>query len=215
MSIKVLIADDHTILRDGLKELLNNEESIKVIGEAGDGLEAVEKTCKLKPDIVILDIIMPKMNGISSIKKIKDKNPPTEIVILSIKDDILYAYQALQAGAIGYLTKKTAADKVVRAIRLAYKGRRFISQEVNESLIDQYIIGKDIENLNPLNNLSPRERDIFKLVAEGKTSKEIAKLLHISQNTVKTYRKRLMDKLQLDTIQDLVKYAIRHEIISI
>lgn len=215
MAIRVLLADDHKILREGLKKLLKSQKEIEVIGEASDGIQTIEKMHALDPDVILLDIIMPRMNGISAIKKIKESQSETEIVILSIKDDIFYAQQALQAGAIGYLSKRTAADKVVQAVRLAHQGKRFISQEINETLIDKYVLGEELTIKDPMGILSPREQDILKLVAEGETSKKIASLLHISENTVKTYRKRLMDKLELDSLQDLVKFAIRHEIISL
>jgi len=215
VAIRVLLADDHKILREGLKKLLKSQKEIEVIGEASDGIQTIEKMHALDPDVILLDIIMPRMNGISAIKKIKESQSETEIVILSIKDDIFYAQQALQAGAIGYLSKRTAADKVVQAVRLAHQGKRFISQEINENLINKYVLGEELNIKDPMGILSPREQDILKLVAEGETSNKIASLLHISENTVKTYRKRLMDKLELDSLQDLVKFAIRHEIISL
>ena len=216
MVIDVFLVDDHTIFREGLLLLLEKEKEINIVGEAEDGHEAVNKVPSVRPDVVIMDISMPNLNGIEATRQIKEEEPDIDILILSMKNNAEDAYQALKAGAIGYILKKSAGDEVVEAVRTAYKGGRFLSDQINKSLVENYIIenkGKETEDL--LEELSPREREVLQLVAEGKATKEIAKMLHLSNSTIETYRKRMMKKLGLNNLTELIKFAIKHDIISV
>lgn len=216
MSIKVLLADDHAVLRDGLKMILEEKSDISVIGTATNGLTAIEKADQLDPDVIIMDISMPKMNGLEATTRIKDRHPEIEILILSMKysrEDIL---RALKAGAVGYILKESASKEVVQAVRAANSGHRFLSRKVDEIVIDSYIKGqKEPNGKDPLEILSSREREILQFVAEGYTNKEIANTLFISEKTVATYRSRMMDKLGLDNLSDLIKFAIKHDVTSL
>ncbi len=211
MSTKVFIADDHTIVRDGLRAILEAQGDITVVGDAANGREAVDKVKKLKPDVVIMDIAMPELNGIGATYQIHQIFPSVEVVILSIFSTTEHIFRAFDAGARGYLLKESAGIEVVNAIRAVHAGRRYLSQKIDEILVDDYIqLRKVTESKTPLDLLSPREREVLQLVAEGKTSREIANLLYLSPKTVETYRSRLMQKLDLKDIPDLVKFAIQH-----
>jgi DNA-binding NarL/FixJ family response regulator len=214
MPIKVLIADDHTIIRDGLKLILESQSDIKVTAEADDGLAAIDKARKMQPDVIIMDIAMPNMNGIEATHRIKEENPDVRVVILSMHSTAEDIFRAMQAGALGYLLKESAGTEVVDAVRAVFKGRRYLSRKVDDILIDSYIFDHQWQSTkSPLESLSSREREVLQLVAEGKSSNDIASLLYLSVKTVETYRSRLMQKLGMKDKSDLIKFAIRTKLI--
>jgi len=216
MTIKVFLVDDHTIFREGLYLLLDQEQDIEIIGEAEDGHEAIKKVPQKSPDVVIMDIAMPNLNGIEATRQIKAEHPEIDILMLSMKNNAEDAYQALKAGACGYILKKSAGEEVVEAVRTAYNGERFLSDQINRTLVENYIIeNKKGSPEDPLEDLSPREKEVLQLVAEGKATKEIAMMLHLSKSTVETYRKRMMKKLGLSNLTELIKFSIKHEIITV
>ncbi|HPO56633.1 MAG TPA: response regulator transcription factor [Ignavibacteriaceae bacterium] len=209
MSIRVLIADDHTILREGLKLILESRGDIKVVAEAADGLDAVKKAKEFNPDVIVMDVSMPNMNGIEATGRILEENKKVKIVILSMKASSEDIYRALHAGATGYLLKESAGSEIADAVHAAVNNRRYLSRKVDDILIDSYIFErKNLTSRSPLESLSSREREILQLVAEGKTSNEIASMLYLSVKTVETYRSRLMQKLGLKDSSALIKFAI-------
>jgi len=211
MPISVFIADDHAVVRDGLRLLLEAQADMKVVGDAADGRQTVRFVRQLCPDVVIMDIAMPELNGIGATRQIREFCPSTQVVILSMYATTEHIFQALQAGALGYLLKESAAVEVVNAVRAVHAGRRYLCQKIDEIMIDRYIRYRQTSKLkSPIESLSPREREILQLVVEGKSSAEIAIILSLSQKTVETYRSRLMQKLNIKDIPSLVKFAIQH-----
>ncbi len=211
MNINVIIADDHTIVRDGLRLILEASNSISVVAQASDGLEIIQKVRQYHPDVVLMDISMPNMNGIEATLRITKEFPSVRIVILSMQSSLEDIYRALQAGAIGYLLKESAGTEVVDAVKAAFSGKRFISRKVDDILIDGYLQERSgSESKSPLESLSDREREVLQLIAEGNTSANIAELLFLSIKTVETYRSRMMQKLGLKNIHSLVTFAIQH-----
>jgi DNA-binding NarL/FixJ family response regulator len=214
--ITILLADDHTVVRDGLRVLLEAHPDLKVIGDASDGREAVRQVIKCRPDVAIMDINMPELNGIEATEQIRQSCPATQVIILSMYGTRKYIARALQAGARGYLLKAASGSEVVAAVRTVQAGHRYLSQEVSDQVIDDYAgrcQASEIED--PLARLSPREREVLQLVVEGKSSAEIAEILFLSPATVDTYRSRLMQKLDLNDLPSLVKFAIQHGLISL
>lgn len=216
MSITIFLADDHAVVRDGLRFLLEAQADFKVIGDAANGREAVHQVGHLCPDIAIIDIAMPELNGIEATRQICEICPITRVIILSMHATDEHVFRALQAGAQGYILKESAGVEVINAVRAVQAGQRYLSQKISEKVIDSYIRQHNI-NLaeNPLARLSPREQEILQLVVEGKSSAEIAEVLSLSPNTVDTYRSRLMQKLGLNDLPSLVKFAIQHGLISL
>ncbi len=211
MSITVFLADDHTVVRDGLKLLLESQPDIKVVGDAPDGRLALQQLGRLRPDVAILDIAMPGLNGIEITEQLKQVAPITKVVILSMHSTPEHIYRALQAGARGYLLKESAGQEVVKAVRSVQGGRRYLSEEISDQVINGFIRhGKETAEESPLERLSIREREILQLVVEGKSSAQIAKILFLSTKTVETYRSRLMQKLGIGDLPGLVKFAIQH-----
>ncbi|HLO63247.1 MAG TPA: response regulator transcription factor [Azonexus sp.] len=208
MTITVLIADDHAVVRDGLRLLLENQTDIQVIGEVADGREAVEATLRLKPDVVLMDLAMPLLNGADATACIMEKREHSKIVILSMHSTVEHVFRALQAGALGYLRKESAGNEVVDAVRTVYAGRRYLSQKITESVVDDYVRKRAEES--PLESLSQREREILQLLVEGRSGIEIARQLHVSPKTVDTYRSRMMQKLGIGDLPGLVKFALQH-----
>lgn len=209
MSISVFLADDHQIMRDGLRTLLEAKPGLRVVGEAGDGREAVRRVARLKPDVVLLDIAMPLLNGIEATRLIRLKNPSTEVVILSMFSTTEHIYRALEAGARGFLLKECAGREVIKAIHAAKAGRRFLSGKISEREVDELLRKRQSgEAASPLDRLSPREREVLQLVVEGKSSAAIAGLVFLSPKTVETYRSRLMKKLGVEDLAGLIKYAV-------
>ncbi len=216
MSIEVFIADDHTVVRKGLRLILETEGDITVIGEAADGQQAVRQVQKLVPDIVVMDIAMPKLNGIEATAQILNAKINTRVIIFSMHSTKEHIFRALEAGAHGYLLKESAGKEMVKAVRTVYAGRRFLSDQISHKLIDDYIYLRRADSKeSPLKSLSPREREVLQLVVEGKSSAEIANSIFLSPKTVETYRSRLMQKLGLKDLPSLVKFAIQHGMTSL
>ncbi|MFC2091500.1 response regulator [Elusimicrobiota bacterium] len=216
MTIRVFLADDHAVIRDGICAMLEAEKDIEVLGTADNGREAVSQANKLNPDVIVMDIAMPEMNGIEAARRIQKSDPSIRIIILSMHDSSEYVFQALKAGAKGYLLKESAGKEVIKAIRTVYSGRRYLSMSIEEKVIDDYISEQGITTLtSPIEKLSERERDVLKKVVEGRSSKQIAADLFISQKTVETYRSRLMQKIGVKNIPSLVKFALQHGIITL
>jgi two-component system, NarL family, response regulator NreC len=213
--IRVLLADDHNLIRAGLRRVVESQEEFLVAGEAEDGRQAVAMAEQLKPDVVVMDIGMPNLNGIEAAHQIRAAQPETQIVMLSMHSDEAYVLRALKAGAKAYLLKDSAEADLARAIRAAAEGKSFFSPAVGKVLLEDYMrklqrTGKE----DSYELLSPREREILQLVAEGKSSKEVADLLHLSVYTVETHRARVMQKLNLRGIPELILYAVRKGIIA-
>jgi two-component system, NarL family, response regulator NreC len=208
MTITVFLADDHQIMRDGLRTLIETQPGFRVVGESGDGRETVRAVGRLKPDVVLMDIAMPGLNGIEATRQIRRKNPSVEVVILSMYTTTEHVYRALEAGARGYLLKECAGHEVVEALRAAKDGRRFLSGKISEEDVEDHRRRARGKAASPLERLSPREREILQLVVEGKSSAAIAKLVFLSPKTVETYRSRLMKKLDVDDLPSLIKYAV-------
>jgi DNA-binding NarL/FixJ family response regulator len=211
MSINVFLADDHAVVRDGLRFLLEAEGDIKVVGDAANGRDAVRLVSELRPDIVILDIAMPELNGIEAAKQIREADPSAQIIMLSMYSSAEHVFRALQAGARGYLLKESGGTDVVQAVRAVLAGRRYLSEEISEGMIDDYILQRQVvEAESPLAQLSSREQEVLQLVVEGKSSAEIAEALFLSPKTVGTYRSRVMQKLGVNDLPSLIKFAILH-----
>ncbi len=206
--IRVLLADDHAIVRDGLRALLQSQPGIEVIGTVANGREAVREAKNLQPDVVLMDIAMPDLNGIEATLQIQDASPSTQIVILSMHSTTEHIFRALQAGARGYLVKDSAGAELVEAVRSVHAGRRFLSHKIASTVIEDYI--SERHRTSPLDRLSRRERQILQLIAEGKTSAEVGTMLFLSPKTIDTYRSRMMQKLGVGDLASLVKFAIQH-----
>ena len=211
MSITVFLADDHAVIRDGLGFLLNAQPDITVIGNAANGREAVRLVTKLQPNVVLMDITMPELNGIDATEQIYQRCPSVQVIILSMHATSEHIARALQSGARGYLLKESAGAEVVQAVQSVYAGHRYLSQKISDAMIDDYLRQRDrSETDSPLAGLSPREREVLQLVVEGKPNAKIADILSLSPKTVETYRSRLMQKLSINDLPALVKFAIQH-----
>lgn len=216
MPIKVLLADDHTIVRKGLRSLLEAESDIEVVGEAENGSEAMEKAEALQPDLIVMDHTMPVLNGLEATRQIRQRNPEIQILILTMHTNQEYVFQFLQAGAAGYLVKESAPDELVAAIHAIRRGESFLSPAVSKTVIDEYVRRvQDVAPPDSYSQLTPREREILQLIAEGYTNREISEQLVISAKTAAVHRTNIMQKLDLHNMADLTKYAIRKGIISL
>lgn len=213
--IRILLADDHTVVRDGLRVLLERQPGFVIAGEAADGIEAVRLAEETHPDVVLMDIAMPVLNGIEATRRIAAKCPHTAVVILSMHHDESYILRSLKAGARGYLVKDTAKTDLVNGIRAVHEGRSFLSPKVSRILQDDHLRQLESKGLeDSYDLLTSREREILQLVAEGKTNKEIANLLNISPYTIDTHRTHILQKLNLHSAPELILYAVRKGIIS-
>ena len=215
--IRVLLADDHTLVRQGIKIHLNLQENIEVVGEAEDGRQAVKKAKELAPDMIVIDIAMPNLNGIEAMRQIKMIDPKIKILVLTAHDNKDYIHQVLQAGASGYLLKESTTTDLISAIYTVNKGDVFLSPSISKSVVRDYVEHADAESggYESLNVLTSREREILQLIAEGRTNKEIAHLLKLSVQTVDVHRSRIMKKLQIHDVTGLVKYSIKKGLINI
>ncbi|RPJ33654.1 MAG: DNA-binding response regulator [Deltaproteobacteria bacterium] len=205
----VLIVEDHALLREGVRALLSSHPDLKVIGEAADGREAIRQVEKLSPDLVLMDLSMPRMGGVEAIGQIKKKWPDIKILALTVYDSEEYVQTALQAGADGYILKDSSHAELLLAIRSVLAGKRVLSPTISAKVIEGYLAGKKTESLHtPWETLTQREREVLKLIGEGNKSKEIADYLCISLHTVEKHRSNLMEKLNLHSVAALVSYAI-------
>ena len=213
MKIRVLLADDHTIVRQGLIEILKRSPEIEVVGEAADGAEATEKALKLKPDVVVLDVSMPRLNGIEAARRIHEALPSVRILVLTMQDDEEYVLKMVRAGASGYLLKDGAASELIEGIRSLKAGKTHFGPHASRALAEAYQ-RHDRAAEDPYGSLTNREREIFQLVVEGKTNAQIAATLFISPKTVDNHRTRLMEKLGVHSTAELVRYAAKHKLLS-
>lgn len=213
MSYTILVADDHDIIREGIKNILRKANEYELIGEACDGEEVLEKVASLKPDILLLDITMPKKSGLEILNQVLRLSPETKIIIISVHKADAYVMQALKGGVKGYLNKENAADDLLPALRKVMAGQVYLSGEVSSYLLDK--VSKGAKELSKGLELSGRELEIFRLVAEGKTAREIADTLFISARTVENYKNNLLKKLGLHKTSDLIKYAIKNKIVDL
>ena len=213
--IRVLLVEDHTIVRKGLYSLLAAEKDFEIVGEAQNGREAIEKVEVLGPDIVLMDISMPGLNGLEATRQIKKHFPKVNVLILTMHADEEYVFQILQAGASGYILKQSAFEELVSAIRIVWRGESYLSPTVSKTVIDGYLKHASSAKADDgYNILTRREGEILQLLAEGSSTREIADTLCISVKTVETHRSHIMEKLNLHNTAELVKYAIRKGIIS-
>ena len=213
MSIKILLVDDHAVLREGLKALLNSEDDLHVIGGANSGREALQLIDGLRPDVVVTDISMPGLNGIETTRQLRARYDALKIIILSMHEDQAYVTEALQAGANGYVVKQADAGEVIRAIKAVMAGGAYLSPIISKDLIDDYLTRAP--NTVPANQLTTREREVAQLIAEGQSTREISTLLTISVKTVETHRANIMRKLNAKSTADIVKYAIKKHWVSL
>jgi len=207
--IKILLADDHKLLIDGLAAILEKQEDFRLIGVAKNGLESVELAGKHKPDIILMDISMPRLNGLDASRKILRDLPDTKIIILSMHADRRYIRESIRIGSRGYLLKESAAREVVKAIKDVQNGEIFFSRSVREQVLHDYVEWIKEGDKASYSPLSVREREVLQLLAEGKSTKDVADILNVSVKTVESHRKQVMDKLDLHSIAELNKYAIR------
>jgi len=208
--IRVLLADDHRILRKGVRMLIDSQPDMEVVGEARNGREAIDATREAKPDVVIMDISMPELNGIESARQICDEIKNVKIIALSMHRDSVYVREILRAGASGYLVKDSEDDDLVRAIRAVHRGEAFLSPAISDAVLSDY--RRHVSN--PIDLLTSREREVLTMVADGKTNKEIANTLNLSVYTVESHRGSVMEKLNLHNTGDIVRFALRNGLIS-
>jgi len=215
--ITVLLTDDHVLVRQALGHLLLTFEKYSVVGEAGDGLEAIALTEKYKPDVVILDIAMPRMRGLEALHDLKRISPETRILILSMHNREEYVRQAFRNGADGYLLKESAADELLVALNHLSRGETYLSPAISRNIVKDWLREDNEKQIltSTKSDLSDRERMVLKLIAEGLSNKQVAETLHISSKTVETHRMRIMEKLKLRGLPDLVKYAIREGFVDL
>ncbi|HML17914.1 MAG TPA: response regulator transcription factor [Bryobacteraceae bacterium] len=215
MSIRILLADDHTVMRSGLRLLLERQPNLQVVGEASDGREAVELAASEKPDVVVMDIAMPHLNGVEAARQIATRNPHTAIAILSMHSDESYVIRSLKAGARAYLLKDSAEADLIAAIHAIMEGKSFFSPAVRQILKEDYMRQlAEVGAEDSYELLTTREREVLQLVAEGKSNKEVANLLNLSLYTVETHRTHILQKLNLHSVPELILYAVRKGIIS-
>ena len=209
-STRILIADDHTIVRQGLARLLNDQPDLKVVGEAVNGRQAVDKALELKPEIIIMDIAMPQLNGIEAAKRIRKKLPKTKILILSMYSHEHYIHELFETGISGYLLKDSSGRDIIQAIHAALNNETFLSPSISKVLVDTYRSPqRSSSRAERYKQLSNREREVFQLIAEGHSTRQIAEMLCVSISTIKSHRAKIMEKLDVDTPVKLVHFAIQ------
>ncbi len=213
--IRILLVDDHSILREGIKALLENQHGIEVVAEAENGREAVLKATQIQPDVVLLDISMPLMDGLEATRQMKRENPEVKVLVLTMYDDEEYFFQLLRAGASGYVTKKAVGKELTSAIEAVYRGESYFCPSMSKYLLSDYLrLDKATENIKQV-ELTFREREIVKLIAEGYTNQQIADSLHRSVKTIESHRSNILRKLDIHDTIELVKYAVRKKLIEI
>jgi len=209
MPTRILLADDHKLFRDGLRRLFDGKADVLVVGEACDGGETVQMARELSPDVILMDVSMPDLNGIEATRQILAESPAIRIVILSMHSDRRYVIEALKAGAVGYLLKDSAFEELIEALRDILRGRIRLSSEITDIVVNDYIQLAQSEESSAFTLLSAREREVLQLLAEGNSTREMAARLNVSVKTIETHRKQIMDKLDLHSVAELTKYAIR------
>lgn len=214
MSIKVMIADDHQIVREGLRAMLEKEHDIKVVGEAVDGRMTERLARELVPDVIIMDVAMPDLNGIEATRQIAAELPGVKIIALSMHDDRRFVLNMFKAGAAGYMLKDCAFKDLAKAIRVVMSHKTYLSHEIADIVVKDYLASSSPTEASVFQLLSPREREVLQLLAEGKTSSLIADNLHISVKTVESHRQQIMTKLKIKSVAELTKYAIREGLTS-
>ncbi len=215
MGTRILLADDHRIVREGIRALLLEETNMLVVGEAETGREAVELARKLKPDVVVMDIAMPDLNGMDATRQIMDACPSTRVIALSMHSDKRFVREMLLAGAAGYLRKGCQFDELVEAIQTVVVGETYLAPEIASAVAADYVDYVSRGAPSALSSLTPREREVLQLLAEGKRTKQIGGMLHVSVKTVSTHRRHIMKKLGVDSLAGLIKYAVREGITSV
>jgi len=214
MSTRIIIADDHTIVRHGLAKLIEAEEDMEVIAQTENGISTVELARELSPDIVVMDVAMPDLNGIDATQQILRENPKVRVLALSMHSGKKFVIAMLQAGAMGYLLKDCALEELISAVRTVIEGKTYLSPSITDIVIQNYVRNIDQQDDSAFSVLSQREREVLQLMAEGNTTKQIALRLHISPKTVEGHRLRLMNKLDIDNVAQLTKYAIQEGLTS-
>ena len=209
-SIRILLADDHSVVRHGFRRILDAQEDMEVVGEVSNGREAVEQAAALQPDLIIMDVTMPELNGIEATRRIAEIVPRARVLALSMHRDPVYVREILRAGARGYLLKDSSEVDLVSAIRAVAQGEGYLSPAVSEAVLSDY--RKHVTN--PIDLLTSREREVLQLVAEGKTNKEIATGLNLSVYTIEAHRGKIMEKLNLHSVSEMVRFAIRNGLID-
>ncbi|HEY3277850.1 MAG TPA: response regulator transcription factor [Syntrophorhabdaceae bacterium] len=215
MTIRIVLADDHKIMREGLRALLEKHADFEVAAEAENGIEAVQLVKKLKPHIVIMDIGMPGLNGIEATRQVTTDVPATKVIALSMHSDKRFVVEMLKAGVSGYLLKDSASEELASAIRTVLAGTPYLSPKITDVVLKDYLSTLTKTEPNAFSVLTPREREVLQLIAEGRTTKEIAAALFVSVKTVETHRQQLMEKLDLRSVAELTKYAIREGLTSL
>jgi len=210
--IRVLLADDHTLVRAGIRSLLETIEGLEVVAECGDGREALELVVRHRPDVALLDIGMPGLNGIEIARQASRVSPKTRVIVLSMHDDLTHVRQAMRAGVVGYLVKGAAVAELPLAIKSVMSGETYLTPKVSRYVVDGFL-QEDVES-DPLHRLTGRQREILQLIAEGRSTKEIAAMLDLSVKTVETHRSRLMDTLEIHDVPGLVRFAIRSGLVQ-
>lgn len=211
--INVFLADDHAVICDGLRLVIQEQTDMAVVGDAANGRDAVKRVQYLRPHVVVMDIAMPHLDGIEATRQIRETCKACRVVILSMHATTEHIYQALRAGALGYLLKESAGKEVIEAIRTVHRGERYLSQKIRDTVFDDFIYRREtVPDKSPLEKLSSREREILQLVVSGLSSAEIGRLLALSAKTIATYRSRLMRKLEVCDLPSLVRFAIEHGI---
>ena len=211
--IKVLVADDHPVVRKGLQSCLARQERIKIVGEAADGDEALKKTRELGPDVVLLDLDMPRLDGLAVAQRIRKECPKVRILILSVHTNKEYIFRIIQAGAHGYVSKESSPEELLRAIESVCAGEAFFAPQIAQAALSELVCGGG--KTQPFVQLTVREREVLALVAEGQSNKEVARHLGIGVRTIETHRERIMEKLDIHTIAGLTRFAIRNGVISL
>ena len=213
--IKVVVADDHAIVREGVRMILAREQDIEVVGEAGDGQQALDLVASLRPQVVIMDISMPGMGGVEATQRLKAKHPEVQVLALTMHEDETYVFQLLRAGAAGYVLKRAAAQDLVQAVRAAAKGDAFLYPSIARKVVEDYLRRVETgEERERYDGLTTREKEILTLIAQGLSNQQIAEKLYISIKTVQTHRAHILEKLGLHDRTELVRYAIRKGLIQ-
>jgi DNA-binding NarL/FixJ family response regulator len=215
MTVKIFLVDDHKVLLDGLRALLEQHADLKVIGEAGDGRTAVRKVLKLKPDLVIMDIRLPELNGIEATRQILTQDPSIKILALSMHTNKRFVSEMLKSGVLGYLQKGCDIDELIKAIRQVLEGNIYLSPSITGEVVKDYVSFLSSDETSVFSILTDREREVLQCLSEGRAVKEIALQLHVSVTTIETHRRRIMKKLNIHTVAELTKYAVREGLTSL